>query len=126
MKYKVYQINFTDEQVKRINDRANYDAPPRYYYLYLDTITQPTAEAILRAAVMYRTAATIEAPDLDGVFHIGNVGPVHLIQRSVNPFHSVSVGDVIVDENNKAFFVDSFGYKEVPDLVELWEASETI
>ena len=50
--------------------------------------------------------ATIEAVDLNAVFEIGNIGPEDKIER-LAPMHSISVGDVIIDEDEKSFSVDS-------------------
>ena len=56
--------------------------------------------------------ATIEAVDLNAVFEIGNIGPEDKIER-LAPMHSISVGDVIVDEDEKSFSVDSMGFSEI-------------
>ena len=56
--------------------------------------------------------ATIEAVDLHAVFEIGNIGPEDKIER-LAPMHSISVGDVIVDEDEKSFSVDPVGFSEI-------------
>ena len=66
-----------------------------------------------RAAYLYSHVSNIEAADLNGVFHIGNVGPEENIER-LAPMFSVSVGDIIVDEAGIASVVDSFGFLELP------------
>ena len=52
----------------------------------------------------------LEAHSLGEVFEIGNIGPEHKIDRTGVPMHSVSVGDVIVDEDGHAVFVDKIGF----------------
>jgi hypothetical protein len=55
----------------------------------------------------------IEAENYDDVFAISNIGEEeHLINR-LAPMHSVSVGDVIVDENGNAVFVNMIGFDVV-------------
>jgi len=55
--------------------------------------------------------ANIQATDLNDVFEIGNIGPENKIER-LAPMHSISVGDVIVDESEKSFSVDPMGFSE--------------
>lgn len=109
MKFKVFQINFTNAQYNEINSSKT---RPEYYNKYLNTTFRPTAEAIELAADMYKLVAEIEADNLEHVFDIGNIGPESNIRRFSN-MHSVSVGDIIVDENNRAKFVAPMGFESV-------------
>lgn len=103
MRYSVYQINLTDEQY---ND-------PTIRDLYLDTCLKPTVGAISRAKSLYKKVAEIDANSFNDVFEIGNIGPEKSIKRFA-PMHSVSVGDVIVNDGmNFAKFVDSYGFESV-------------
>jgi hypothetical protein len=94
--YQVYQMNFRNVPEALLN------------------ITfRPNAEMIVNAKNYYQKVAVIEAEGFDDVFAISNLGEEeHLITR-LAPMHSVSVGDVIVDEAGKAVFVDMFGFGEV-------------
>ena len=49
MKFDVFQINFTDEQVDLINES---ETRPDFYLEYLDTNFRPTAEAIVKAKLL--------------------------------------------------------------------------
>lgn len=60
----------------------------------------------------YEHVATIEAVDLDHVFEVGNIGPESRINRLAK-MHSVSVGDLIKDPDNKMWVVASIGFEEV-------------
>lgn len=100
MKYTVYQINLSDDQYK-VHREA-----------YLNTIFKPTENAIIKARDLYKRVAEITADSLNQVFEIGNVGPEFNIKR-IAPMHSISVGDVILDENGDAFFVAPFGFKSI-------------
>ena len=109
MKFDVFQINFTDEQVDLINES---ETRPDFYLEYLDTNFRPTAEAIVKAKKQYQKVATIEANGFEDVFEIGNIGPESKITR-ISPMHSVSVGDVIVREDGVAKFVAPIGFESV-------------
>jgi hypothetical protein len=73
----------------------------------------PTAELIVNAKNKYQKVAVIQAENFDHVFEISNLGEEeHLITR-LSPMHSVSVGDVLVNEAGKAVFVDNYGFGNV-------------
>lgn len=102
MKFTVYQINLNDSQYENGAIRN----------LYLDTIMNPTTEAIEKAIDLYAKVAEIDALSFDQVFEIGNIGPEEKITR-INPMHSVSVGDVIKSENGVTKFVAPYGFETV-------------
>ena len=111
-KYTVLQINLTDDQIDEVN-AAKWDHP-EFYSKYLRTTFSPKPEAILDAFDMYKPVARIEADSLEGVFHIGNVGPEENIER-LDRMHSLSVGDLVFDPNTGIYhYVDSFGFGELP------------
>jgi hypothetical protein len=101
-KFYVFQINLSDEDYEIAE----------YKNRYLNTMMNPTPEAIREAVAMYEMVAEIDANDLEQVFEIGNVGPEKNIKR-LKPMHSVSVGDVILNNVGKAFYVDNYGFGEV-------------
>ena len=109
MKFKVFQINFTDAQYNEINSAKE---RPEYYNKYLNTTFRPTADAVKAAGDLYNLVAEIEADDLEQVFNIGNMGPESRIRR-LKRMHSVSVGDIIVDESGRAQFVAPMGFEPV-------------
>ena len=98
--FTVYQINLSDDEYKAHRET------------YLDTTFRPTEESILAARDLYKPVANIWAESLGRVFDIGNIGPEKHIER-LAPMHSISVGDVIVDENGHAHFVAPIGFKWV-------------
>lgn len=105
MKYTVYQINLSDDQYAVHRET------------YLNTTFHPTDEAIVAARGLYQPVAYIYANSLGAVFDIGNIGPETDIER-LAPMHSVSVGDVIVDEKNHAFYVAPLGFKQLDLMAE--------
>ncbi len=106
MKYTVHQINLSDEQFSTLRD------------VYLDTTFKPTDEAIIRARGLYKPVAIINATSLDDVFLIGNNGLNHPKIKKLDQMHSVSVGDVIVDENGHAVYVAPMGFKSLNVMAE--------
>ena len=85
-----------------------------------DAKTDPRAfEAMIEGKVdkvfflsSYQEVCEIEAEDLDEVFEIGNIGPDEKIRRfDFAPMHSISVGDVIMNEMNELFVVQPLGFQ---------------
>ena len=60
----------------------------------------------------YEHVANLDAEDLNEAFQIGNIGPEEAYTR-FKPMHSVSVGDILVDENNDVHIVASFGFDKL-------------
>jgi hypothetical protein len=96
--FKVFQIN--EENAREYAGRK-YDAD------------RPTVAQLAKEFEgQFNHVATIVANDLENVFDIGNIGPESSITRHA-PMHSLSVGDVIVDEWGIANVVASFGFENV-------------
>jgi len=102
MKFTVYQINLSDEDYENSTLRE----------MYLDTIMDPTNEAIEKAAGLYVKVAEIDALSFDHVFEIGNIGPEEKITR-FDSMHSVSVGDIVKSEDGVTKFVAPYGFKSI-------------
>jgi hypothetical protein len=121
MKYQIYQIQYTDADVEAINSgRPN---AKRQYRTEMDfdfrgeNIAENAAEAF--TLDLYTNVAIIEAADLEHVFQISNIGnEEHRIER-LTRMASISVGDIIIDENNIVWVVAPFGFKEVHELEEV-------
>lgn len=60
----------------------------------------------------YNKVSEIVADDLDEVFQIGNIGPEERITR-LDRMSSISVGDVIEDEEHRLYVVKSFGFERL-------------
>jgi hypothetical protein len=106
MKFTVYQINLSNAQYENRDLRE----------LSLDTIMDPTPEAIQKAFSLYEKVAEIETKDFEGVFEVGNLGPKTKLGESITrflPMHSVSVGDVVVREDGVTKFVAPYGFTTV-------------
>jgi len=100
MKYQIYQI-----QLSKLDEKNDVllDA-------YHDISIHPTKENIFANFNYFKKVAIIDAEDLEDAFTISNVGEEeHLIER-LAPMHSLSVGDVLIDENDRASYVAPFGF----------------
>lgn len=65
----------------------------------------------------YTLVAEITAPDLNGVFQVGNIGPESNIRRIADRMASVSVGDIIEDnETQEKYLVANFGFTKLFDM----------
>lgn len=65
----------------------------------------------------YKEVCIIEAEDLNEVFEIGNIGPEEKITR-LDRMHSVSVGDVIQDDQYRLFVVKGIGFERLGQIPE--------
>jgi hypothetical protein len=118
--YKVFQINLTDEEVDTINRTGDHGAVSKNVLrMKIDIVNRfkPVGHLVKEAFEKgyYEHVSNITANSLDGVFHVGNMGPEENIERFL-PMHSLSVGDVIMDENGMYHMVASFGFDEVDEL----------
>jgi hypothetical protein len=113
-KYKVFQIKLTDAEVDIINEEGH-DAVHKNS-LRLDMNLSKNDTAFVAADAFrrgyYTHVSNITAEGLEDVFEVGNIGPESSIER-LSPMHSLSVGDIVVDETGKKSVVADFGFKEV-------------
>jgi hypothetical protein len=65
----------------------------------------------------YVHVADLNTSSLDNAFTIGNIGPEDKYTRYA-PMHSVSVGDILVDESGQAHVVAVFGFDEIESDLE--------
>ena len=111
MKYAIWQIKLSKEQRDLINNKGRDAVPAHLAKIDMqfagDSIGQLAHEAVTNG--FYTHVANIEAHNPDHVFNIGNIGYEEEIER-LAPMHSISVGDVIVDEDGQCIVVADFGF----------------
>ena len=116
--YTVHQLNLTDEVYNDVNALGHEGAIAKFpiwgfkmdMFLVDENFSPLTEEQIN----FYHPVCTILADSLEGVFHTGNMGPEENIMRLTDRMHSVSVGDVIVNnETGEANMVASMGFIKV-------------
>ena len=113
MQYKVYQIQLTDAEIDLINEKGHNAVHKQSLKLdmnFKDNTGSIAADAFKRG--YYTHVANITADTLEGVFHIGNMGPEENIER-VSRMHSISIGDIVETANGEQSVVATFGFKEV-------------
>jgi len=113
MQYKVYQIQLTDAEIDLINEKGHNAVHKQSLKLdmnFKDNTGAIAADAFNRG--YYTHVANITADTLEGVFHVGNMGPEENIER-MSRMHSISVGDIVETSDGKQSVVANFGFKEV-------------
>jgi hypothetical protein len=114
MKYKIFQIKLTDAEVDLINEKGHDSVHKQSLKLDMNLRKNDTgriaADAFNRG--YYTHVSNITADSLEGVFHVGNVGPEENIER-IAPMHSLSVGDIVEDGSGAMSVVAGYGFKDV-------------
>jgi hypothetical protein len=112
--FKLYQIHLTDAEIDLINEEGHDAVHKQSLKLDMGLRKNDTgavaSDAFNRG--YYTHVSNITADDLNGVFHIGNMGPEENIER-LAPMYSCSVGDIIEDEAGNKQVVANFGFAEV-------------
>ena len=113
MKYQILQVMLTDAEVDKINDEGH-DAVERHAMKLKMDFSKDAGGIASRmyGQGYYDHVANITADSLNGVFHIGNMGPEENIERLAQ-MSSVSVGDLVIAENGDKHVVASVGFQEV-------------
>ena len=112
--YKVYQIHLTKEESDHINKHGHDSVHKQTLKLDMGLKKYDTG-AIAKDAFdrgYYTHVSNITSDHLEGVFHIGNMGPEENIER-LDKMYSVSVSDIIEDANGKRSVVANWGFKDV-------------
>jgi len=111
MKFAVYQIQMTREIADKVNAGETVPAFEARNKMNLDFAGHKIgglADEALTAG-FYTHVANIEADSANDVFEIGNMGPESAITR-FSRMHSLSVGDLIVDEEGNVMVVANYGF----------------
>lgn len=120
MKYQILQIQITDAEADLINETGDFNAVPKFkaqcdMRVKFDGDITEVARAAYEAGY-YDHVANITASDLQHVYEISNLGNAEEKIERLERMHSVSVGDIIIDENNIVWVVANFGFEEVMEL----------
>jgi hypothetical protein len=114
MKYKIFQIQLTDAEVAMINANGHDSVPKQKLRLNISmSFGEPIGGLVKEAlAAEYYTHVGNITANLEDVFNVGNIGPEENIER-LDRMSSLSVGDVVEDENGVRHVVASFGFEEI-------------
>lgn len=114
MRFTVYQIQIERSVYNQVNELGHEGAAEKFpeYRAYMDCSFRGSKRYKPEYAEYFKPVCTIEADNLNRVFDIGNIGPEEKITRLAQ-MHSISVGDIIEDEQGRRVMVDSFGFGEI-------------
>ena len=116
-KFKLYQIHTTKEEDDLINAEGHDAVDKHKMHLDMTFRKQEDTGAIAKQAFdlgYYTHVSNIIAKSFEGVFSVGNMGPESQIERFANTnMYSVSVGDIVEDEDGNKSVVAGMGFKEV-------------
>ena len=116
MKYKILQIQLTDDEIKAVNEGVQVRKHVLKSWMFGKKVVENAKKAL--ADDYYNHVLTIDGTKLEDVFYKGNFAHDHLKDVQVHgTFSSVSVGDIIVDENDFAFVVDTFGFEMLSEKI---------
>ena len=118
MQYKVLQIQLTKAEIDMVNSGVELRKHVLKSWMFGKHVVENAKKAL--DADYYDHVMTVDANRLEDVYAIGNF----MHERDLDKvqvhgtFSSVSVGDVVVDENGWGFVVDMFGYEMLPEKIE--------
>lgn len=114
MNFTVHQIQIARDVYNQVNSLGHEGAAEKFpeYRAYMDTMFRGSKGYKPEYAEFYAPVCVIEADNLNRVFDIGNIGPEERIKR-LAPMHSISVGDIIEDEQGVRVMVNSMGFGEI-------------
>jgi hypothetical protein len=113
MKFAIYQIQLTEAQIDLINAEGHDAVPAQSAKLKMmmdfdgHKIGGIASDAFETG--LYTHVANITANDYNDCFEVGNIGPEENIER-LSRMSSLSVGDVIVDEEGQCAVVAPVGF----------------
>lgn len=119
-RYTVYQFSLSRAARDAVNSVGWTEAQAQFPEVKIQQLVKFQGSEGFSAwmSEYYTPVAHIDAPNLDAVFHIGNVGTGLQLQR-LGPMHSVSVGDVILDRTDGTYhMVDSYGFTQLLSFTE--------
>ena len=98
--YRVFQIDYRENQKDAAEMMAGFQPEGS------------VSKGALKRLDMYRPVAVIPARNLEEVFAFGNHQGGGVV-IPIEPMHSVSVGDIVMDEDDKVWVVASGGYEKL-------------
>ena len=104
MKFKLFQIHLTEAEYNKVNAEGHNSVPKHLTKLDMSFAKNDVGSLAKKAMDnnWYTHVSNITAEGLEKVFEIGNIGPEENIER-LAPMYSVSVSDVVENEDGKQF-----------------------
>jgi hypothetical protein len=118
MSYKVFQLKIARHVYDYVNEVGHAEAAVKYpeWKVSQDVRFQGSAKWEPAMFAYFTLVCEIDATSLNEVFEIGNIGPEEKIVRH-DRMHSVSVGDIIQDQDGSFHMVDDFGFNKIQVLI---------
>ena len=107
---KVFQI-VIDKHLSDLINKEGWDCHVKAKS-YIEA--QEGRASIALANGCYTQVADIVADDINHAFEVGNIGPADRVNKITSTMRSVSVGDILVDDEG-AWLVMPVGFKEVDE-----------
>jgi len=122
MQYKVLQIQLTKAEVEMVNNGVELRKHVLKSWMFGKNVVKNAKKAL--DADYYDHVMTVDAKNLEDVYAVGNfMHDRDLDKVQVHgTFSSVSVGDVVVDEEGFMFVVDMFGFEMLPNKIYAYAA----
>ena len=105
--FTVYQIDLAD--IADLINAEGWDCHVKAVAHIQNTIHDNPAISVMHFDSCYTKVAEVVADDLNHVFEVGNIGPEDRITR-LRRMHSISVGDIIEDEEGNRWMVAGVGF----------------
>ena len=107
---KVFQI-VIDKHLSDLINKEGWDCHVKAKS-YIEA--QEGRASIALANGCYTQVANIVADDINHAFEVGNIGPADRVNKITSTMRSISVGDILVDDEG-AWLVMPVGFKEVDE-----------
>lgn len=118
MQYKVLQIQLTKAEIDMVNSGVELRKHVLKSWMFGKHVVKNAKKAL--DADYYDHVMTVDAKNLEDVYAVGNF----MHDRDMDKvqvhgtFSSVSVGDIVIDENGLAFVVDMFGFELLTEKID--------
>ena len=116
MNYKVYQSRLTDAEVEKVNAEGHDSVPKQMRRLNLSMVYNKTdAEKVEMVAEAWSAedfdhVANVTGNCLEDVFCATNAPNMERFVERLAPMHSLSVGDVVQDDEGRLHLCDTAGF----------------
>ena len=118
MRYSVYQFHMSDAAFDKINAvgwGGDFGEHAMEVEIHREVKFEGSENYRPEMGKYFTKVAEIEAGDLDDVFRIGNIGPRpeagESLTRVAERMHSISIGDIILTQDDYLWMVDPEGFE---------------
>ena len=127
MNFKLYQINLTRDEINNFNESRPEPRVSARRDLMVPSLTgkdivSEKAAKYMAEGMYDHVADIVNASNLEDAFFLGQERRepgerLAHIKMQAESMSSISVGDILVDENDYAFVVATFGFNMLPEKI---------